>query len=275
MPPLQTKTRSNSSIMSAKAGELQSSLDDAFEHARDEGFRARAIAEYKRVTNWVGAKVDLANARILDFGCGQGIAAASFAIRMPGATVVGSDMEPVNVEGLDDRLRQQIARPLPRNLEFVPTAELQDQAPFDLIYSWSVFEHVPEDQMIEVFRQLKSLLRPGGLIFVLVNPLFFSPRGSHLYRYFKSPWHHLLLPLSELREGVFAKGVTETQTREWQQFLGLNRLTARDILGRASASGLKRTRDAFFRTDLVPPPRLSRIYDSEALATVEFMALFE
>ena len=128
--------------------------------------------------------------------------------------------------------------------------------------------------MTELFRNLKGRLAKNGLLFVQVNPLYFSPRGSHLYNYFKSPWHHLILSLDALREGVLSEQPTEREQREWAQFLELNRLTGRDIIGRATDAGLKLLREQHFTTDLLPPPRLTRIYDKDALVANEFIALF-
>jgi trans-aconitate methyltransferase len=221
--------------------------------------------------------VNLDKAKILDFGCGQGIAAASFALRHPKAKVMGLDIEPINELMLGALLEKQIGAELPKNLSLVSAGpgELPVEGTFDLIYAWSVFEHVREDLMIELFRTLKERLAPGGVLFVQINPLYFSPQGSHLYKYFKSPWHHLILSLDQLRDGVLSADFNATQSREWRQFMELNRLTGQEIIGRATASGLKSVRVQFFQTDQLPPPRLTRVYNSEVLKTTEFMALFE
>jgi len=252
-------------------------LEAALENAEDAGFRARAISEYRRIRNWVGDRIDFDKARVLDLGCGQGIAAASFALRHPGARVMGIDIEPINESILADIYRRQIGRDLPGNLDLVTISpgEIPGTEKFDLIYAWSVVEHVREDMLVSLFQDLKSRLAEGGVIFVQVNPLYFSPQGSHLYKYFSSPWHHLILSLDQLRDGVLSAHSPATESREWRQFLELNRLTAQDIIGRASAAGLKRPREQFFKTDIVPPPRLARLYNNDALTTVEFMALFE
>ncbi|CCD91737.1 conserved hypothetical protein [Bradyrhizobium sp. ORS 375] len=253
-------------------------LEKMFEAANDAGFKGRAISEYKRIRGWVGDRINLDTARVLDFGCGQGIAAASFALRHPKAQVTGFDIEPVNQQQLANIYRAQSGLSLPPNISFTsahPGEVPPGEQPFDLIYAWSVFEHVREDVMIDLFSSLKKRLAPNGLLFVQVNPLYFSPQGSHLYKYFKSPWHHLILSLDELREGVLSAEFQPTETREWRQFLELNRLTAQDIIGRAGAAGLKRLRDQFFQTDQIPPPRLARVYNPDVLRTTEFMALFE
>jgi len=277
-----TKRRSSSlSVMrggtSAKIVRTPSpQLEDAFGNATDLAFRTRAVSEYERISAWIGNIVDLGNARILDFGCGQGIATASFALRHPQAAVTGFDIAPVDVDHLARLVKAQVGCGLPPNLNFESAKDGRlPSGEYDLIVAWSVFNHVPENQMVETFEKLKSELRPNGLLFLQIAPLYFSAEGSLLYKYFKSPWHHLQLPLDTLREGVFAKGMTETQTREWQQFLGLNRLTGEDILGRASAAGLKRRRALYSKTNLVPPPRLSRLYNLDALVTNEVTALFE
>lgn len=252
-------------------------LEKKFEEAKDAAFRARATSEYRRIRSWVNGRIDFDHARILDFGCGQGIAAASVALRHPKASVVGFDIEPVSVDVLDTILSNQVDTPAPANLSFI-SGDLQDLAKaqkFDLIYAWSVFEHVAESTMIATFKALKDLLAPGGLIFVQVNPLYFSPRGSHLYKYFPSPWHHLILSLEQLRDGLLTPEFNATASREWRQFMDLNRLTAEDIVGRAKAAGLNRVKFQTWKTDLVPPPRLLRLYAREALETNEFAALFE
>ncbi len=47
--------------------------------------------------------------------------------------------------------------------------------------SWSTFEHVQRDQLAPIFRDLlHACLRPGGYFFVQIEPLFYSPFGSHL-----------------------------------------------------------------------------------------------
>lgn len=247
-----------------------------FEAATDKAFKTRATFEYERVKKWTSDRIDLEKARILDFGCGHGVPAASFALRHPQSKVIGVDIEPIPEQQLSNLLNKQIGVGLPSNVSYrtLSLTALSGEK-FDLIYAWSVFEHIKEDKMIETFSMLKEHLAENGVIFICCNPLYFSPHGSHLYKYFKSPWHHLLLTLDELREGVISSDLLSSETREWQQFLHLNRLTAQDIVGRASAAGLKRIRQHFSKTDIAPPPRLARLYDNDVLLTTEFTAIFE
>ena len=231
-------------------------LEKAFEEAKDAGFRGRANSEYKRIKGWTGERVNLDKARILDFGCGQGIAATSFALRHPNAQVTGFDIEPINQQQLARIYETQVGLQLPPNVTFTsahPGEIPAGEQPFDLIYAWSVFEHVREDLMVDLFKSLKNRLAPKGSLFVQVSPLYFSPQGSHLYKYFKSPWHHLILSLDELREGVVSAEFRPTETREWRQFMELNRLTAHEIIGRAGTAGLRNSENNFFK--LIKCPR--------------------
>lgn len=251
------------------------SMDVIFERATDKAFKARATFEYQQVRKWAGHRINFDTARVLDFGCGQGVAAASFALRHPEARVVGVDVEPVPEPQLRNLLKTQIGHTIPSNLSYrtISLTPLSSEK-FDLIYAWSVFEHIKEDKMVDTFAMLKDHLADNGVLFISCNPLYFSPHGSHLYKYFKSPWHHLLLTLDELREGVVSDGLLTSEAREWQQFLQLNRLTAHDIMGRASAADLKRLRQHLSKTDVAPPPRLARLYDNDVLTTTELVATF-
>jgi SAM-dependent methyltransferase len=251
------------------------SIDVIFERATDKAFKARATFEYQQVRKWAGHRIDFSTARILDFGCGQGVAAASFALRHPEARVIGVDIEPVLVPQLSNLLKAQIGHTIPSNVSYrtIPLTPFSNEQ-FDLIYAWSVFEHIKEDKIVDTFAMLKDHLADNGVLFVCCNPLYFSPHGSHLYKYFKSPWHHLLLTLDELRGGVVSDVFLSSEAREWQQFLQLNRLTAHDIIVRASAAGLKCIRQHLSKTDMAPPPKLARLYDNDALTTTELVATF-
>ena len=252
--------------------------ESVFKDAPDQAFRVRVVSEYARIHNWLGREMDLNSARILDFGCGQGFAAASFALRHPGAEVVGFDVSSVDESYLAHMLESQLGVQKPLNLRFVSGIDgsLQDLPKFDLVYSWSVFEHIREDQVNEAFSRLREQLDEHGKFFLQIDPLYFSPKGSHLYKYFSLPWHHLMLSLDQLHEVVFQLDADQSrQQREWQQFVELNRLTATDFLGRAKFSGFNLKRNVLRKTELEPPKRLLRCYAEDALLTEELVALFE
>lgn len=252
-------------------------LEDAFSNAPDSFFRVRATSEYRAIKSWVRNHLDLDHARILDFGCGKGIAAASLALRHPGSEVIGMDVIPCDQDFLSETLKVQVNRAVPNNLQWATT--FPGQAPdysgaFNLIYAWSVFEHMRKVDILPTLQKLHSMLLENGLLFIQIDPLYFSPRGSHLTRYFSTPWHHLLLSVDELQTRVLTADADEVAREEWTQFVELNRMTGRQILDCAKEAGLCPLREQFFQTDLEPPEELLSVYQRDALVTTGFMALF-
>jgi SAM-dependent methyltransferase len=66
------------------------------------------------------------------------------------------------------------------------TIPLSDGA-VDLVVSHSVLEHV--DDVGAVLREMNRIVRRGGLFYLTVSPLYFSPRGMHNSTL--PPWEHL------------------------------------------------------------------------------------
>jgi SAM-dependent methyltransferase len=252
-------------------------VEKAIQSAADDGFKVRATSEYNRIKGWVRGEIDLSTAQILDFGCGDGVPAASFALRHPGATVFATDVEAVSPATLERTLQRQVGMNMPKNLYLstIRAGKLPDQGDFDLINAWSVFEHVHEDWIEEILRELKKRLKRRGRLFLMSEPLYFSPRGSHLYRYFEAPWHHLLLSFDALRNAVISEQAGEREIREWQQFLELNRMTAQQLRELALGVGFSVAREQVFRTDLIPPVRLTQIYHLEVLLTTGVQIMFK
>ena len=243
------------------------SLESVISSAKDAGFRARATTEYNRIRGWTKTEVNWDSPRILDFGCGSGVAATSIALRHPKAQVFGVDINPISIRALAGTFSDQTGLAIPDNVSFslIRSGELPAESDFDLIYAWSVFEHVQEDCIIDIFRDLKSRLKTDAKLFLVTEPLYYSPNGSHLYRYHKTPWHHLIMSLDKLRDGVISENAEETQLREWQQFMDLNRLTAQQIREAAVSAGFEVLREQIFRTGQEPPERLTHIYQAEVL----------
>ena len=106
-----------------------------------------------------GANVDEFDA-ILDFGCGAGRAIRQFQhlkARLGKAKIYGTDINP-----------EQIAW-CRRNLPFAEFEVNQASPPlkygdekFDLIYTFSVFTHLPEAQQFLWVNELSRVLKPGG-----------------------------------------------------------------------------------------------------------------
>jgi SAM-dependent methyltransferase len=86
-----------------------------------------------------------------------------------------------------------------------------DDASFDLVFSFNVFEHLPEPQI--VIKEIIRLLRPGGG-FLLSFPHFAHPNALHDLRYTTRaanappPWAHLIPEeLRLVNQGAFINDI--------------------------------------------------------------------
>lgn len=207
-------------------------------------FRARTWHEYSSIRPLVAPYVDLDTATVLDFGCGDlPIAAVSMALRHPGATVHGTDIAHIDLVRLQTVLHRESGMDIPSNvhLETVSPNSLPEHLRnLDLVYSWSVFEHIPAADSTRNFAAIRERLSPSGIFLFQNGGLYFHTDGSHLKHLFPDePWHHLTHSLAELQEKVFASPRSEAANRgNWQQFIELNRLTADDFMDAASDAGL-------------------------------------
>jgi SAM-dependent methyltransferase len=255
---------------------MDKNLEEMFDAAPNAGFRARTTSEYRRIRGWTGKQIDFDTADILDFGCGDGESAASFGLRHPKAQVFGVDIEPVSRANLDKTLTQQIKQTAPPNVTFgtITDGTIPAGGQFNLIYAWSVFQNIRRSHFADIVADIRDRLKPEGILFIQSDPLYFSPKGSLLYNYIKAPWHHLQVSFNEIREAMITEKANETQMRDWQRFLELNRMSASEMIGTIRDGGFDVVRQETFKTNLVPPDALKEIYQEEVLLTVGVQATF-
>ena len=178
------------------------------------------------------------------------------------------------------------ARVLPPNLAFrqnrlgepLPLAD----ASVDLIYSWSVFEHVAD--VPGVLAEFARITKPGGVLFIQVEPLFHGPYGSHLQRLVDEPWAHLRLGEEEfLRRAASARDEIPEHEKdtlyrdhsfeELKRYLlgeyrSLNRITADDLIRAVSAAGFDIAATRLIEPEgLEPDAGLLQRYPRELLLT--------
>ena len=145
---------------------------------------------------------------------------------------------------------------------------------FDVVYSWSVFEHIDERLIGGVLELIKSCLKPGGLFFVQIAPLYYSSEGSHLTHKLDEPWGHLLHQLDVFHEKLKAAVPDEAELLAlWGTYSTLNRMTADELLGHLRAAGFEILRTLAMKEDREPPQRLKAIFQEEQLTTHQIVVL--
>ena len=107
----------------------------------------------------------LAEARVLDFGCGWGRLTRMLARDVPPDRLFGCDP----AQDILDACRAAAVPALFARSEFVPD-RLPFDGPFDLAFAFSVFTHLSEHAHERCLRALHAALRPGGVLVVTVRP---------------------------------------------------------------------------------------------------------
>lgn len=259
----------------------------------DEWFRAHFEYAADVVQQWIGSALDVWTAHLLNFGCGDGITDLALVLRFGATTIHGVDIRREYAK-LPRIAREQLGmQRIPSALSFEtisPGAPLASRHQgIDGIMSWSTFEHVQRDQLLPILRDLYTCLRPGGVFFLQIEPLFYSPYGSHLRRYNDVPWHHLQvgeealwqivknhegpIDAAEVDFGFADFGVDGYKRFVFKEYQALNRLTADELVDLVELAGFTVERQERRKVDLNPPPELLAQYPEELLRNNEVLLL--
>lgn len=257
----------------------------------DAVFREKFITVTQRIKDWVEPHLDLSQADVLDFGCGEATTALALALMHPQSRIHGIDVDDYFYQ-LPDMARTQLdIDALPDNLTFFlaePGKIPYEDDSMDLIYSWSVFEHLDERLMEDVLKRLFLTLKEGGIIFVNVRPLYYSPEGAHLHNFTDIDWVHLIYSHAVLKEKIYAasemvnlpepkhnhRSFQEYRDLAWELFEALNRVTADELRYFFLNSGFELLREFRNTCPQEPSKRLLGIYNREILTTDEVQFLF-
>ncbi len=125
----------------------------------------------------------------LELGCWDGMVSGELQRMGRQATAVDN-----RDEGFDPRALAAGARLLRQDATHMEFAD----GSFDCVFSYDAFEHVaqPDRVLLEAARVTK----PGGHVLLEFGPLYFSPRGQHVYRSIRVPYCHVLFPPADLQE---------------------------------------------------------------------------
>jgi SAM-dependent methyltransferase len=244
----------------------------------DKTYRDKFVWVPGKLAEWLAAHGGLDGKEVLDFGCGEATTALSLALRFPRARVTGVEIGP-DIDRCLPLAREQLGlSALPPNLalHLIQPGELPDpQVRFDLIYSWSAFEHVDQPLLPAVLRQLRDALKPGGKLFIQIQPLYYSSDGGHLMYKVPERWGHLLNQANRYDEKLSAACRDAAEYRALtSMFSTLNRITAPHLFALVGAAGLRILRRFTSREDYPIPEPLLHVYTEAALRTdgVEVLA---
>lgn len=153
------------------ADNLTQAISDAYDETPyiSNAFTYTSPGNLRAVASLYGLRAPaLDNARVLELGCAAGGNLLPFALAYPGATAIGIDLAPQQIEA-----GQQVAEKLgARNLD-LRAMSLTDITPefgtFDYIICHGVFSWVPPEVRDAIFRICRENLAPEGIAYISYN----------------------------------------------------------------------------------------------------------
>lgn len=176
--------------------------------------------------------------------------------------LIGFDIKPTDI---DELRRHSVSvgesAEMPSELEFrqsTPTAVPAENGAFDLVYSWSAFEHIADP--IAVLEEVRRILRPEGHFFLQLWPFYMSAQGSHLWQWFGEDFHHLI---ANERDIVAQVAADDRQPKEWADYMTaefehLNRITLAELQRAVLAAGFDVSRIELISWPTALTPALAR-----------------
>ena len=170
---------------------------------------------------------------VADVGCGDGIIDLGVLKKGRPAKLVGYDIRPVDVDGLLRAAQAaEVLDELPPDdvLSFAVSEQTLIPAPpdtFDIVYSWSAFEHVALP--VQVLEEIARILKPGGAFFLQLWPFFDSAHGGHLWPHYDDPFPHLVRADEDILEDVAGRRGTDPSRPAGDEYRSLNRITLEEL----------------------------------------------
>lgn len=139
----------------------------------------------------------------LELGCGDGTVCETLALE--GRRATGID---IDGDAFSNRARATGASFVKMD---VAALEFRD-ASFDCIFSFGSFEHFadPASALAEAIR----VLRPGGLLYLVLGPIYNSPRGLHSRQKLAIPYRQHLFPIDLLQRFVKSRNRTRLEVED-------------------------------------------------------------
>ena len=184
--------------------------------------------------SWLATRFGVQGKRCLEVGCGRGEVVRALAERHR-AEVVG-----VDVGNYEEWRGPQPVRASLRRTD-ISTEPTESLSQFDLIYSFSVWEHIKDP--MAALQAVKRLAKRGCDIYISAN-LYRGTQASHRYREVFFPWPHLLFG-DDVFEQFYAKRGTLGRRAAW-----VNRWSAAEYLSAFSELGFSVVDCSYTKTPL-------------------------
>ncbi|MHB8843603.1 MAG: class I SAM-dependent methyltransferase [Nitrospirota bacterium] len=245
----------------------------------DELYKAKFISVPGIISDWTNDYGGISGKDVMDFGCGEAAAALGIALQYKPKSVIGVDIQS-EFERCQRLASEQIGLDrLPPNLKLykVPPGKVHDSRDkYDIIYSWSVFEHIRQPMILDILKVLRDALKPKGVLFIQVAPLYYSAEGSHMHKWVNDPWCHIRWQQNIFYQKLaqFTKDENEAKTL-WEQYLSLNRLTAHQLVALVQDAGLSIVREYRTQDEYPLPSELLSIYNEDVLKTNQIVLLLK
>lgn len=243
----------------------------------DATYHAKFIDVPRVISDWLSEHGGIAGKDILDFGCGEATMALGLALQYGPRRVVGVEIHDEIDNALPYATAQLGLDRLPDNLELRlvdPDASLEALGTFDIIYSWSVFEHVSQELIVDCLAKMRRVMRPDGIMFLQTTPLYYSAEGAHLMPVVAAPWSHLSMQQDRLYDELRRNADSPEQAEHLQWvYERLNRVTAPGLLRCAEQAGFAVIKEYRTYNEIVVPEDLKEIYTMEALTTNQLVFL--
>lgn len=243
----------------------------------DSTYRAKFINLVDIISGWVEGYIKIEGKKLLDFGCGDGVTTLGMALQKNPKKIIGIEIMNDYLNCLPLAKKEIGIDELPDNIELIKVrpGEFPEKCKdFDLIYSWSVLEHVDQTSFRNILSGLKQCLRPGGLLFIQIAPLYYSAEGSHLSKWVNEPWAHLIYQDS-IFKNILKNNVADVDDYDAliSAYSTLNKLTGDELVNNLLDAGFEVLRE--YRTDdeVVIPSNLRSTFNEKVLKNNQIVLL--
>ena len=202
----------------------------------------------------------IAGACVADIGCADGALVVA-AAAAGAAEVVGFEEEPPDRDRVAQLARlNHVVEALPEGVRFEaihPNGLPVGDAQFDVVFSYGALPRLRN--LTTILRETRRTMKPDGVLYAEVGPLFLGPFGGWLASDV-APYDHLLLdgPAFETRIAR-AAGSPEHAVALIDRFRRLNRLTVDELQNALLGAGLQIEWTRITTTAMAIPPSLQHI----------------